>query len=178
FRLFGGIGYALNSTVNENKRYALPFFRQYFAGGPSSMRAWQLRRLGPGSSIKDFNQFPDRFGDVQLEFNTEYRFKVAEIAGTRVESVLFTDIGNVWLLKKQAGQEEEVFKFSRLGQDIAIGVGTGLRIDFNFFLIRVDYAYKVKDPSPDNIADQNKWFNNWRLTNGQLQIGINYPFSL
>ncbi|MBP8114929.1 MAG: BamA/TamA family outer membrane protein, partial [Chitinophagaceae bacterium] len=95
-----------------------------------------------------------------------------------VESVLFTDIGNVWLLKKQAGQEEEVFKFSRLGQDIAIGVGTGLRLDFNFFLIRVDYAYKVKDPSPDNIADQNKWFNNWRLTNGQLQIGINYPFSL
>lgn len=177
-RLFGGIGYALNSTVNENKRYALPFFRQYFAGGPSSMRAWQLRRLGPGSVVKDFDQFPDRFGDVQLEFNTEYRFKIAEIAGTRVESVLFTDIGNVWLLKKQAGLDEEVFKFSRLGKDIAIGLGTGLRIDFDFFLIRVDYAYKVKDPSPDNIVNQNKWFHNWRLNNGQLQIGINYPFSL
>ena len=118
------------------------------------------------------------FGDVQLEFNTEYRFKIATIAGTRVESVLFTDIGNVWLLKKQAGQPEEVFKFSRLGKDIAIGLGTGLRLDFNFFLIRVDYAYKVKDPSPDNIADQNKWFHNWRINNGQLQIGINYPFSL
>lgn len=180
FRLFGGIGYALNSTVNENKRYALPFFRQYFAGGPSSMRAWQLRRLGPGSAIKDFDQFPDRFGDVQLEFNTEFRFKIAEIAGTKIESVLFTDIGNVWLLKKQAGQPEEVFKFSRLGKDIAIGVGTGLRLDFNFFLIRVDYAYKAKDPSPSpaDAAGQNKWFYNWKPLNGQLQIGINYPFSL
>jgi outer membrane protein assembly factor BamA len=115
-----------------------------------------------------------------LEFNTEYRFKLAEIAGTKIESVLLTDIGNVWLLKKQAGPEEEVFNFSRLGEDIAIGLGTGLRIDFNFFLIRVDYAYKVKDPSPspDRVDSQNKWFYDWKPLNGQLQIGINYPFSL
>ncbi|MCB0714517.1 MAG: BamA/TamA family outer membrane protein [Chitinophagaceae bacterium] len=178
FRLFGGIGYALNSTVNPNKRLTLPFFRQYFAGGPSSMRAWQLRRLGPGSVVKSFDDFPDRFGDVQLEFNTEFRFKIAKIAGTVIESALYTDIGNVWLLKKNAGQPEEVFNFSRLGKDIAIGAGTGLRFDFGFFLIRVDYAYKVKDPSPAVLADQNKWFHNWQLTNGQLQIGINYPFGL
>ncbi len=181
FRLFGGLGYALNSTVNEEKRAKLPFFRQYFAGGPSSMRAWRLRRLGPGSAVKNFVEFPDRFGDVQLEFNTEYRFKLATIAGTKIESVLFTDIGNVWFLKKEASiDENEVFKFSRLGNDIGIGAGTGLRIDFDFFLIRVDYAYKVKDPSPspDQIASQNKWFYNWQLFNGQLQIGINYPFSL
>ncbi len=180
FRLFGGLGYALNSTVNEDKQKSLPFFRQYFAGGPSSMRAWRLRRLGPGSAVKDFDQFPDRFGDVQLEFNTEYRFKIAEIAGTKIESVLFTDIGNVWFLKKEAGDPEEVFNFSRLGKDIAIGAGTGLRLDFDFFIIRVDYAYKVKDPSPSvaNQLSQNKWFYDWKLTNGQLQIGINYPFSL
>lgn len=180
FRLFGGLGYALNSTVNEDKQKSLPFFRQYFAGGPSSMRAWRLRRLGPGSTVKDFGQFPDRFGDIQLEFNTEYRFKIAEIAGTKIESVLFTDIGNVWFLKKEAGLEEEVFKFSRLGKDIAIGAGTGLRLDFDYFIIRVDYAYKVKDPSPsvDNQNSQNKWFYDWTWKNGQLQIGINYPFNL
>ncbi len=179
-RLFGGIGYEFNSTVNENKRNSLPFFKQYFAGGPNSMRAWRLRRLGPGSSVKNFDQFPDRFGDVQLEFNAEYRFKIAEIAGNKIESALFTDIGNVWFLKKAAGSPEEVFNFGRLGKDIAIGLGTGLRFDFDFFIIRVDYAFKVKDPSPslDNIASQNKLFYDWKLTNGQLQIGINYPFSL
>lgn len=179
-RGFAGIGYALNSTVNPDKRNTLPFFRQFFAGGPNSMRAWRLRRLGPGSTIKDFGQFPDRLGDLQLEFNSEYRFLLGKIAGTRVESVLFTDIGNVWLLKKNAGDPEEVFNFSRLGRDLAIGLGTGLRVDFSFFLIRVDYAYKVKDPSPGlaDAASQNKWFYNWKPFNGTLQIGINYPFSL
>lgn len=178
---FAGMGYALNTTVNPTKKNALPFFRQYFAGGPNSMRAWRLRRLGPGSTVKDFGQFPDRFGDVQLEFNTEYRFQLMTIAGTKVESALFVDAGNVWFLKKNAGAAEEVFNFSRLGKDIAVGAGTGLRLDFSFFLIRIDYAWKIKDPSPDpaNIASQNKWFYGLKQPlKGQLQIGINYPFSL
>ncbi len=181
FHAFAGIGYALNSTVNPDKKNALPFFRQYFAGGPNSMRAWRLRRLGPGSTVKDFGQFPDRFGDVQLEFNTEYRFRLMTVAGTKVESALFVDAGNVWFLKKDAGSDEEVFNFSRLGKDIAVGAGTGLRVDFSFFLIRVDYAWKIKDPSPDpsNEDSQNKWFYGLKQPlKGQLQIGINYPFSL
>ena len=178
---FAGIGYALNSTVNPDKKNALPFFRQYFAGGPNSMRAWRLRRLGPGSTVKDFGQIPDRFGDVQFEFNTEYRFRLMTVAGTKVESAFFIDAGNVWFLKKNAGSAEEVFNFSRLGKDIAVGAGTGLRLDFSFFLIRIDYAWKIKDPSPDpaNIASQNKWFYGLKQPlKGQLQIGINYPFSL
>ena len=180
FRAFAGIGYAFNSTVKESKRNALPFFKQYFGGGPNSMRAWRLRRLGPGSAIKDYNEYPYRFGDIQLEMNMEYRFKITTIAGTRIESVLFTDIGNVWFMKKEAGDPEEVFKLSRLGKDIAIGMGTGLRLDFTYFIIRLDYAYKVKDPSPDlqNQTSQNKWFYNWKPLNGQLQLGINYPFKL
>lgn len=179
-RAFAGMGFALNSTVNKDKRNALPFFKQYFGGGPNSMRAWRLRRLGPGSAIKDFSQYPYRFGDIQLELNMEYRFKLATIAGTRVESVLFTDIGNVWFMKKEGGDPEEVFKLSRLGKDIAIGAGTGLRLDFSYFIIRLDYAYKVKDPSPDLLLAkaQNKWFYNWKPLNGQLQLGINYPFKL
>lgn len=144
------------------------------------MRAWRLRRLGPGSAIKDFKEYPYRFGDIQLEVNMEYRFKLTTIAGTKIESVLFTDIGNVWFMKKEAGSAEEVFKLSRLGKDIAIGMGTGLRLDFTYFIIRLDYAYKVKDPSPDilNQHTQNKWFYDWKPLNGQLQLGINYPFKL
>ncbi len=182
-RAFGGLGYALNSTVDDDKRTKLPFFKQYFAGGPNSMRAWQLRRLGPGSTVKDFrgpNSTPDRFGDIQLEFNIEYRFPVAVVAGTKLEGALFTDIGNVWLMKEGAGDPDEVFQFSRLGKDLAVGVGAGLRVDFSFFIIRLDYAYKAKDPSPsvDDLSLQNKWFG-YKLSKGdQFQLGINYPFKL
>jgi outer membrane protein insertion porin family len=179
-RAFAGVGYEFSSTVNPSKKNNLPFFKQYFAGGPNSMRAWRLRRLGPGSVIKDFRENPERYGDVQLEFNAEYRFLLATIAGVRLESVLFTDIGNIWFLKKTAGAPEEVFKFSRLPKDLAVGVGTGLRLDFTFFLIRLDYAFKAKDPSPEpaKAAGQNKWFYEWQPFKGQLQIGINYPFKL
>jgi outer membrane protein insertion porin family len=182
-RFFAGIGIAdpFNSTVNPDKKNTLPFFKQYFSGGPNSMRAWALRRLGPGSTIKDFDgegSTPDRYGDVQLEANAELRFPIFKPFGIQVNGALFTDIGNVWFLKKQAGLPEEVFNFSRLGEDIAVGAGGGLRVDFNFFVIRFDYSYKVKDPSPtpENAAIQNKWFGYQFFKGDQFQLGIGYPF--
>ena len=147
------------------------------------MRAWALRKLGPGSSVKDFGLNPERYGDVQLEANIEYRFPIAIISGIKLNGALFTDMGNVWFLKQDTAggrKPEEVFNFGRLGKDIAIGAGIGLRIDFSFFVIRFDYSYKVKDPSPDlsKAASQNKLFYDWKLKNGQFQLGIGYPFIL
>ncbi|MFD2921876.1 BamA/TamA family outer membrane protein [Terrimonas rubra] len=181
-RGFAGVGYEFDFTADETKKYNLPFFKQYVAGGPSSMRAWQLRRLGPGSTVKSFTgvgSTPDRFGDVQIEANVEYRFPVAKPFGVPVNGALFTDIGNVWYLKNAPNRPaEEVFKFSRLPQDIAIGAGAGLRIDFSFFVIRFDYAYKIKDPSPsvEFSSYKNKFFAYPFFKGDQFQLGINYPF--
>ncbi len=177
WRFFSGIGYELPSTHNRNDLY-MPFFKQYFAGGANSMRAWALRRLGPGSAIKSFSKTiaPDRFGDIQLELNNEYRFFITDISGVTINSALFADMGNVWFLRENADFPGGEFRFAKLWKDLAIGVGTGLRIDFGIFLIRLDYAYKAKDPSPDTIAKQNKWFYNWKWYNGQFQLGVNYPF--
>ena len=180
-RGFAGIGYELEATANPNKRSQLPFFKQYFSGGPNSMRAWQLRRLGPGSVISNFDgsgSVPDRFGDVQLEANIEYRMPVFNIAGIPINGAIFTDAGNIWALKKSVGNIEERFALNRLGKDIAIGSGAGIRVDFGFFVIRLDYAYKVKDPSPDiaNASYQNKFFAYPFFKGSQLQIGIGYPF--
>jgi outer membrane protein insertion porin family len=182
-RFFSGIGFAdpFNTTVNPDKQNALPFFKQYFSGGPNSMRAWALRQLGPGSTVKPFKDtagIPERYGDVQLEANIEYRFPITSISGVQLNGAIFSDIGNVWLLKKAAGLPEEVFNFSRLGKDIAIGAGAGLRIDFNYFIIRLDYSYKVKDPSPspEDKAIQNKWFGYKFFKGDQFQLGVRYPF--
>lgn len=180
-RLFTGVGWEFNSTANPLKKNNLPFFKQYFSGGPNSMRAWGLRRLGPGSLVKEFvdsSGIPERYGDIQLEGNVEYRFPLLNIAGVQVNGAFFTDVGNIWLLKKQAGPPEEVFNLSRLGKDLAVSLGTGLRIDFNFFILRFDFAYKVKDPSPtpENAALQNKWFAYRFLKGTQFQLGVKYPF--
>lgn len=142
------------------------------------MRAWGLRKLGPGSVIKEFGSTgaPDRYGDMQLEANIEYRFRIANISGVDLNGALFTDIGNIWYVKKKAGDPEEVFSFNRIFKDLAIGTGFGLRFDPGFFVIRLDYAYKAKDPSPSNGDAQNKWFYGTKLFKGQFQLGISYPF--
>jgi outer membrane protein assembly factor BamA len=156
----------------------MPFFKQYVAGGPNSMRAWQVRQLGWGSVPQDTG-FQDRFGDIQLEVNAEYRFLVATLpGGIKLGSALYVDAGNIWLRKtfddpNLVGAD---FNLARFGKDLAIGAGTGVRFDFNFFLIRLDYAYKVKDPQRKEQDGERQWFYNWGLFNGQLQLGINYPF--
>jgi outer membrane protein insertion porin family len=187
-RMMGGIGYELGSTENPNKRNNLPFFKAFYAGGPNSMRAWQLRRLGQGSVVKEFTgtgSTPERFGDVQLEGNIEYRFHMFKYLAAKVNGALFMDVGNIWYLKKDAvpdtpEEQAAVFKFSKLGQDLAVGMGAGLRIDFSLFILRLDYAFKVKDPSPElaNADRQNRWFYNIKPLSGTLQLGINYPFVL
>jgi outer membrane protein assembly factor BamA len=178
WRVFAGAGFSDTRFPEDSINFFLPFFRQYYGGGANSMRAWGLRKLGPGSTVKSFARTiaPDRFGDIQLEANAEYRFYLAEINGVTLNSALFTDIGNVWFRRYNPDFPGGEFKFNKLWKDIAIGLGTGLRIDFGFLNIRLDYAFKVKDPSPDRIEEQNKWFYQWQFNNGQFQLGVNYPF--
>jgi len=145
------------------------------------MRGWGLRRLGPGSTIKTYSDDPFRSGDLQIEANAEYRFYIATIAGIKVNSALFTDIGNVWYRTENPDYPDGTFKFDKFYKDLAVDVGTGLRLDFNYFLLRFDYGLKARNPSPqtpDNM-EQGKWFYKWQLKSlvgGILQLGINYPF--
>ncbi|THU38072.1 hypothetical protein FAM09_15415 [Niastella caeni] len=185
FRAFAGYGYVYGKAdtgsgqiVKENN---LPFFKAFFAGGPYSMRAWPIRRLGPGSANlydKPDTSGIERFGNMQIELNTEFRFNITTIAGIKVNSALFVDIGNIWSTEfdpvTKAKIPEASFKLSRLYKDLAIGAGSSLRFDFDFFLIRLDWAYKIKDPL---FAYKNDgWFNDIRILNGQFQLGIGYPF--
>lgn len=179
FRIFGGYGYSYGMT-GDKKETNLPFFKSYFGGGPYSMRAWRVRQLGLGSNVMlDSTGSPaaiDRFGDIKLEGNIEYRFDIGTAFGFKIQSALFTDIGNVWLRDDQGVPELETaeFNINRLYKDLAVAGGTSLRIDFNFFLIRLDWAYKLKNPYFSNV--KNGWFQDLHLKDGQFQLGIGYPF--
>lgn len=183
-RAFAGYGYVYGKKDTGNHvipEYNLPFFKAFFAGGPYSMRAWQVRRLGPGSSsIYDpiDSVGIDRFGNMQLEFNAEYRFNVTTIAGVKVNSAFFVDIGNIWGKEFNRSDnsiiKEASFNLGRFYKDLAVGGGTSLRFDFDFFLIRFDWAYKLKNPR--YAYDNSGWFHKIKLNQGQFQLGIGYPF--
>ncbi len=179
FRGYAGIGIPYGRTVDGSKENSLPFFKSYFAGGPNSMRAWQVRRLGIGSSVfyDTLNGGGyDRFADIQIEANVEFRFNVGTIGGIKVKSALFSDIGNIWSRNTDgtAKQKGSAFKFDQLYRDIAVAAGTSLRFDFNYFLVRFDWAYKVKNPYYAYI--RNGWFQKIQLNSGQFQLGIGMPF--
>jgi outer membrane protein insertion porin family len=187
WRLMGGWGN--NYSSNASLSGQLPFFKQFTAGGPYSMRAWGLRQLGLGSSTfydtSASRQNFDRFGDLQLEANIEYRFTLLQFGSYKIGSALFTDIGNIWNTRDLGNDIRAGFKLDRLYKDLAIGVGTGLRVDFDYFIIRVDYALKMKDPTRSNnngwlnLSDM-KWSeikaNGIKVNNYAWQFGIGLPF--
>jgi outer membrane protein insertion porin family len=194
--LRGFAGFGINYSDDPDIGNTLPFFKQFVGGGPNSMRAWGLRQIGLGSSLTSDTSgvFRDRFGDMQLETNAEYRYRIATIGSMNLGGAVFTDIGNTWNIRKSDNDPNAAFSLSRLGKDIAIGVGTGLRFDFSYFMVRLDLALKLKDPAR---LQNNGWLNindfTWRnkefeirdqlntnkivtRNNYGLQLGIGLPF--
>jgi outer membrane protein assembly factor BamA len=138
FRQYIGAGFARKNLL------VLPFEKSFFSGGANGLRAWQARTLGPGSfrdstSYKTFNNI----GDIKLEANFEYRFKLTKM----FQAALFIDAGNIWLARPQGSRGEGEFELNRFASEIAIGSGVGLRLDFEFFIVRLDLGFQMKDPA-------------------------------
>ncbi|MDH6358525.1 BamA/TamA family outer membrane protein [Parabacteroides sp. PF5-9] len=130
----------------------LPFERRYFSGGANSVRGWSARRLGPGSMpLRDSLNFAYQVGDVRLDVNMEYRTKLF----WKFELAAYLDAGNVWTIRHyKEDQPDGNFDFSRFYKEIAVSYGLGLRMDFDFFLIRFDTGFKAYDPQQ---SGSRKW---------------------
>jgi outer membrane protein assembly factor BamA len=179
-RIYGGIAIPYGGSP------VVPYIKQFFAGGPNSMRAWRLRTLGPGSykyTSSSTNVFVDETGEMKLEGNLEYRFDIVRMFGgaTYLKGALFTDAGNIWDINNDPTKPGAVFTLNHFYQDIAVGSGFGLRLDFTYFLIRLDSAVPLKDPS---VETRYGWFPNgfrpfnvnWLSKNLVFNFAVGYPF--
>ena len=151
----------------------IPYANQFFVGGPNSMRAWQIRELGPGShlELRDSTNSELPFyqqGDIKLELNAEYRFDLFWL----LEGAFFIDAGNIWTRKNDLDRPGSKFT-SRFYEQMAVGVGWGLRFDFSYFIIRFDFGYKLRDP---NSTLSEPWVPLRGQRLGAVQVGVNYPF--
>lgn len=137
FHVGVGIGYPYgNSKI-------LPFERTYFSGGANSVRGWSVRTLGPGGMLADsVKSFADQVGDIRLDLNLEYRTKMF----WKFELAAYVDAGNIWTMRADKEREDGNFDFSRFYKEIAVSYGLGLRLDFDFFLIRFDTGMKAYNP--------------------------------
>ncbi len=138
WRTYGGMGVPRKNAV------VLPFEKSFFSGGSNGLRAWQARTLGPGSYRNpDDPQTFNNIGEIKLEANFEYRFKLTKMFNW----ALFMDAGNIWLINKDNVRPGASFATDRFMSEIAIGGGIGMRLDFDFFLVRLDLGLQLKDPA-------------------------------
>ena len=146
FHLGLGIAYPYgNSTI-------LPFEKRYFSGGANSVRGWSVRSLGPGRyRDKDGNiNFITQTGDLKLDLNLEYRAHLFWKFG----GALFVDAGNIWTLRDYPDQPGGQFKFQRILKDLAVSYGLGLRLNFDYFIIRFDLGMKAVNPAFETDDDE------------------------
>jgi outer membrane protein assembly factor BamA len=171
-RVYAGYGlpYGNSST--------LPFVKQYFIGGSSSLRGFRARTLGPGSYRDTSSQYiANEAGDIKLELNSELRAKLTGI----FNAALFVDAGNIWLQGKTPEKPGSRFNPSTFGSQIAVDAGAGLRVDASIIVVRLDVAFPLRKPwLPSNerwvIKDVKFGDPDWRKDNLILNIAIGYPF--
>ena len=159
-KIFAGI------AIPYGNSNSVPFSRSYFAGGTNDIRAWQSYNLGPGGtgSVQDFNE-----ANMKLLFSTEFRFGILQ----QLNGAFFVDAGNIWNISDIVTNPDAIFSGLKSLENIAVGSGFGFRYDFNFFVIRLDLAFRTYNPAnPEN----EKWLKEMRFDKSVLNIGINYPF--
>ncbi len=170
----------------------VPYVKQFFIGGPNSIRAWPARSLGPGAFIDsltlDLNN-PLLFyqaGDFKLEFNLEYRFNIF----WRLNGAVFLDAGNTWTVREDRSRPESQFVIrptevtdlegntfivDPFYKQIAIGTGLGFRFDFTYFIFRLDLGLRLKYPY--KWREDRYWVkpDEW-LDDINFNFSLGYPF--
>ncbi|MCP1301292.1 BamA/TamA family outer membrane protein [Chryseobacterium sp. S0630] len=172
-RFIGGIAYPYGNSE------FIPFSKQFFSGGSNSIRAFRARTLGPGSfdprTLEPGTYF-DQSGDIKLELNAEYRANLYKF----LNAAVFVDAGNIWLLHDDKDRPGAKFSKDFLNE-IAVGAGVGLRLDFSILILRLDLAMPLRVPyyqKGDRWAFDKINFgdSSWRKDNLVLNIAIGYPF--
>ena len=154
---------------------AMPYVKQFSSGGANGIRAWPVRGLGPGSYYNSNGKYYNEAADLKLEGNFEYRFKLFWV----LEAAWFLDAGNIWSSSSEDPREGSQFNVNTFYKEIAIGSGLGLRLDFSFFIFRIDYGIKVRDPKE---VENNRWvmlnknYNPFKAEYSMFNFGIDYPF--
>ncbi len=133
-----GVAYPYgNSTI-------LPYEKRYFSGGANSVRGWSVRGLGPGSFRGNDGRidFINQTGDMKLDINLEYRAHLF----WKLDCAVFADAGNIWTMRKYEEQPGGQFRLDTFWKQIAVAYGLGIRLNFDYFILRLDGGMKAVNP--------------------------------
>ncbi len=177
----------------DRRNTAVPYVRQFFGGGNSSLRGWNARAVGPGGyrdslAIGNNNIAAYQQADFKLEVNAEFRSYLTNISTTVLEGAIFVDAGNIWTLARDETRPGSQFRFTELKngdgvvinepfyEQVAINTGVGLRWDISYVLLRLDLGIKLRNPYEINGSHFPRSFGDDGQARVNYAIGLNYPF--
>ena len=146
-----------------------PYSEQFYVGGANSIRAFNVRSIGPGRyhAKTSYLSYLDQTGDMKLQANLEYRPRLFG----NLYGALFLDAGNVWTLRSDSDRPGAVFKPKNILKEMALGTGVGIRYDLDFFVLRLDWGIGL------HLPYRNGFYNFDRFKDSQsLHFAIGYPF--
>lgn len=150
----------------------VPFEKRFYAGGANGVRGWGVRTLGPGAydAHNSVTDFINQCGDIRIDLSLEYRARLFWV----IEGALFVDAGNIWTIRDYSNQPGGVFKFNKFYKQLAAAYGLGIRLDFTYFLLRLDLGFKAHNPA----MNQEPWplfHPNWKR-DANFHFSVGYPF--
>ena len=156
-----------NSTI-------LPFEKRYIAGGANSVRGWSVRELGPGrfKGTDGRIDFINQTGDLKLDLNAELRTRLF----WKLDAAAFVDAGNIWTLRNYADQPGGQFNFSRFYRELAMSYGLGIRLNLNYFIIRLDGAQRIINPAYDSSFEHFPIINPHFKRDFRFHFAVGLPF--
>lgn len=152
----------------------LPFEKRYFSGGSCSVRGWNIRTLGPGNYRGQDGRisFINQSGDIRLDLNAELRTKLF----WKFQGALFIDAGNVWTIRKYNDQPGGEFKLRSIYDELAVAYGAGLRLDFDYFILRLDLGMKAINPAYTTTREHFPITNHNFKRDYALHFAVGMPF--
>lgn len=152
----------------------LPFEKRYFSGGANSVRGWSVRELGPGKykGTDGRIDFINQTGDMKLDMNVEYRTSLF----WKFNGAIFVDAGNIWTLRNYAEQPGGQFKLNTFYQQIAVAYGLGLRLNFDYFILRFDMGMKAINPAYTTQAEHYAIFHPKWSRDFAFHFAVGFPF--
>lgn len=152
----------------------LPFEKRYIAGGPNSVRGWSVRELGPGKFKGSDGRidFINQTGDLKLDLNLEYRTHLF----WKFDGAAYIDAGNIWTLRNYEEQQGGQFKIGEFYKQLAFAYGLGLRLNFNYFILRLDTGMKAINPVYDDFKEHYALFNPNFKRDFTFHFAVGLPF--